>query len=539
MARQMKLALPHLVSYGFFPSELIPAFSTTELGNIINNIMPSLSGMNIIINGEKILSSKGCVHSIPRILHHRRLLTIPNPFHQVKVFEGIVTHWQLIKNQINTSKYSLTKPLIGKGLPRAINRSHNFNEIPAIFPLFSSNSRYVLRTDISRYYATIYTHSIPWACHGKAFAKNKANRGNNHFGNLLDTTIRNTQDQQTIGIPIGPDSSLIVSELIGSAMDKEIYDVIQAKGFRYIDDMYFFFNSIAEAEEALIKIQKIAKNFELEINPEKTEIYPLPIALEHNWASEIRNFQFSGSVKRQKTDLVTFFSKAFEYCKIFPNDYVLKYSLSRLKYERIHQDNWQLYQSLILNSMIAEPSVLPTATEIFKMYEQLGYNLNYKEIYNTCNNLLGHHAKLGHGYEVSWSLWLAKTLKLKVSRASAKEISLMDDCISILTALDLRNLGLMPNGLSTTKWTAYLTHENLFQDKWLFAYEAVKQGWLTPRTSYLSSDPFFSILNAKNVHFYDPNIIVSPSVPKINAPKRSNNKESSGIIYSGGGSGRY
>ncbi|MBP1154848.1 MULTISPECIES: RNA-directed DNA polymerase [unclassified Paenibacillus] len=542
MARQMRLTMQHLVSNGYFPIELIPAFNTNELGNNINSIIPSLSGMNITINGEKILSSKGCIHTIPRILHQRRHLTIPNPFHQIKVFEGIVNNWQDIKTKINASKYSLTKPVVQKNLLRAINRAHNFNEIPAILPLLSSSFRYVLRTDISRYYATIYTHSIPWACHGKVFAKNKANRGNLHYGNLLDSTIRNTQDQQTIGIPIGPDSSLVVSELIGSAMDKEIYNETNAKGFRYVDDLYFFFNSMAEAEEALTKIQKVAKNYELELNPEKTEIYPLPRTLEQHWTSEIRNYQFHDSIRRQKTDLITFFSKAFEYCKRYPNEYVLKYSLIRLKNVFIEKDNWQLYQSLILNSMIAEPSVLPTATEIFLAYEKMGYNLNFKEIENTINNLIGYHAKLGQGYEVSWSLWMAKTLNLKVSRSSAKEISQMDDCISALTALDMRSSGLIPHGLNTTNWSSFLTHENLYQDKWLLAYEAVKKGWLTVRNSYIPSDPFFSILSAKNIEFYNPNLQLAPSKPnKITTVKNVGNVQlPNGYTFTGdGGGGGY
>ncbi|MFC9710608.1 reverse transcriptase domain-containing protein [Paenibacillus sp. NPDC056933] len=513
MARQVRLTLSKLVSNGYFPAELIPAFNTKELGNIVNDILPSLTGMNININSEKIYSSKGCLHTIPRILHHRRTLTIPNPFHQIKVFDSISTNWTEIKKTINSSRYSMTKPLIKKDSLRAIERRYSFNDIPYLLPTISSNSRYLLKTDISRYYPTIYTHSIPWACHGKSFAKQKSNRGNGHYGNLLDLTVRNTQDQQTIGIPIGPDSSLVISELIGAAIDKQIYLETKAQGIRYLDDMYFFFNSISDAEEALTKIQNITKIYELEINPEKTQIYSLPLALEPDWTSEIRNYRFRSSIKGQRTDLVTFFSKAYEYSRRYPNDYILKYSLSRMKHIIVQEANWPLYQSLILNAMIAEPSVLPTATEIFIKYKNLNYDLNYKELEQTINNIIFHHSKLGHGYEISWSLWLAKNLRLKINRASAKQISQMDDCISMLTALDLRDKGLIPSGLSTTDWNKYLKPEALYEEHWLFAYEAVKKGWMTPRNNYLLSDPFFSILNLKNVNFYNADLYHSSHQP--------------------------
>jgi len=503
VARQSRLTIENCIAKGYFPSELIPPFTSAALGAEFNNIA-ALIPTNISFNGQKVNSSKPCTHSIPRILHQRRTLGIPNPYHQIKVFQTIVDNWSAIRDIIRKSKYSLTKPIVKRDMPRAINREYNFNEIPAKIPGLSSNSRFVLRTDISRYYPTIYTHSIPWVCHGKTFAK--LNRRGNHFGNELDTNVRNTQDQQTIGIPIGPDSSYVIAELIGSVLDQEIYNDLRIEGIRYIDDYYFFFKTLSQAEEALTKIQRITKKYELEINPEKTKIYSLPEMLEYNWTSELRNYEFHDTVRRQQTDLVTFFSKAFEYSKKYPNEYVLKYSLARIKNILIDQKNWELYESLILNSMIAEPSVIPTVLEIFLGYVSKGYKLNYKKIEKTINEVIGYHAKLGHGYEVSWCLWLAKSLGIKISRATAREISLLDDPIAALTALDLRDAGLITNGLNISEWSNYLTHENLYLEHWILTYEAVKKGWLTSRTNYLTSDPFFSILESKNINFYDSSV---------------------------------
>ncbi|MDM5264841.1 RNA-directed DNA polymerase [Bacillus wiedmannii] len=501
MARQRRLILKDFVSKGYFPVELVPPFTTKELGKHVSSIESRIQGMNININGQKVRSSKFAVHTIPKILHQRRSLGIPNPFHQIKLMQTIINNWSEIKSITKNSKYSLTKPVIKKDLPRAINREYKFNDIPAILPTKSVGYRFVLRTDISRFFPTIYTHSIPWACHGKEFSKK--HRKNNYFGNALDTDVRNTQDQQTFGIPIGSDSSYIISEIIGSIIDKEIYKELSVEGLRYTDDYYLFFHSLSQAEEGLTKLHKILKDFELEINPEKTKIYMLPNTLEYHWVSEIRNYEFHYTVKRQRTDLVTYFSKAFEYSKKHPNEYVLKYSLARIKGELIHKENWELYQSLILNSMMAEPSVLPTAIEILVGYHKLGFSLDTKKIGRTINNLIGYHSKFGHGYEVSWSLWLAKALNIKIDRAAAKELSSIEDAIVALTALDLRNTGLITTGLSTSEWNKYLTQENLYQEHWIFAYEAVKKGWLVPKTNYISVDPFFSMLSAKNIEFYD------------------------------------
>jgi hypothetical protein len=100
--------------------------------------------------------------------------------------------------------------------------------------------RYLLYADTSRYYTTIYTHSISWALHGKSVAKERRH-DKSLLGNQLDELVRATQDSQSVGIPIGPDTSLIISEIIGTAIDLELRERLSAanikmQGHRYLDD---------------------------------------------------------------------------------------------------------------------------------------------------------------------------------------------------------------------------------------------------------------------------------------------------------------
>ncbi|MEO6825614.1 MAG: RNA-directed DNA polymerase [Nitrosospira sp.] len=58
------------------------------------------------------------------------------------------------------------------------------------------------------------------------------------FGNDLDHRCQSFQDGQTISIPIGPDSSHILAEIIGVAMDLRLNEELKywPAGFRYVDD---------------------------------------------------------------------------------------------------------------------------------------------------------------------------------------------------------------------------------------------------------------------------------------------------------------
>jgi len=63
---------------------------------------------------------------------------------------------------------------------------------------------------------------------------------------------------------LGPDSSLLIAEIICVAMDKKLLNEISAKKvFRYIDNYYLFFDSYLSAEKALAVLHKITADFEL------------------------------------------------------------------------------------------------------------------------------------------------------------------------------------------------------------------------------------------------------------------------------------
>ena len=65
------------------------------------------------------------------------------------------------------------------------------------------------------------------------------------------------QDGQTLGIPIGPDASRVISELIGVALDRSIQNSEPSlNGIRFIDDFFFFADTASEAENLDLKISK-------------------------------------------------------------------------------------------------------------------------------------------------------------------------------------------------------------------------------------------------------------------------------------------
>lgn len=539
----MMLSINAMIERGYLPYEVIPAFNTKSLSDAIINIVPHLDTFSH--NKERKYSqySQYSQYSIPKVKHLRRILAIPNPLYQIRLCKLIVDNWADIKTFLDKSKLSRSTPIISNPFltpdeKRTFYRPIKIADIPKWHALFSNNARYMLKTDLSRFFPTTYTHIIPWALHTKTISKLSMNDKvlfKSLLGNALDQAVRDTQDKQTLGIPIGPDSSLVISEIIGTAIDVQFVNrlnsaKIKYKGFRFVDDFYLFFRKLADAEYALSSLYAIVNSYELELNSEKTQIVELPDILDSKWVLELRGLPIeANSGKSQSDNLIAYFSKAFELSKQFPEDSVLKYALNEIADVTIEKDYWSLYEALILKSMIAEPAVLPTATEIFIAYLKLKYPLNKEAIRETLFELILYHSQYEHSHEVAWALWLCKSLNLRVTKEISAELSTVTDCTVALVALDLFEQGLI-KVLDKSKWEPMMRVEELYSNNWLLTYEAYIKGWLrsSDGSDYIANDPFFKLLRDNNVSFYNRNNQVTPaliSVGQLNTQKTIANRE--------------
>jgi hypothetical protein len=210
------VAIKKLLAKGYFPKELPPQFSTSSFATAVTN--RSLTLPPTLRNSRKI--AKVCSHSLSRTGLSRRRLSIPNPIPYFNLCTAISNNWQDIRQKIWKSPLSITKPINRGAYNRALAPQTDLGSVIEVRAHSRRSAGYLLRADVSEFYPTIYTHSVPWAIHSKATAK--ADHSNALYGNVIDTYLRNAQDGQTIGIPIGPDTSLVISELILSQVDQTL-----------------------------------------------------------------------------------------------------------------------------------------------------------------------------------------------------------------------------------------------------------------------------------------------------------------------------
>ena len=140
--------------------------------------------------------------------------------------------------------------------------------------------RYLVRTDISDCYGSIYTHSIAWALHGKDKAK-KERQENGMIGNVIDKRIQDMRGGQTNGIPQGAVLMDFVAEMVLGYVDLRLSERIDDEKIdgrkiedyrilRYRDDYRIFTNNPKEGEAILKLLTEELIDLGLRINSSKT-----------------------------------------------------------------------------------------------------------------------------------------------------------------------------------------------------------------------------------------------------------------------------
>ena len=511
--------LDDILSRGYFPKELPPCFTTVSFAQTIMNVSNKPKMFD-----EGKTTARACIHNLARAGSLRRKLNIVNPIPFFPLAKCIADNWSQLESKCKGSYLSKSLPVIDSSSQRAIVSCNVESDLTESRSQIRAPQYVIIKTDIANFYPSIYTHSIPWALHGKSVAK-RQKKNTALLGNKIDTFLRNCQDGQTMGIPIGPDISLVIAELILATVDESIFSKLNnPDGVRYYDDYEFAVKSAMRANEILGLLQEFLGEFELTLNPNKTILSNLPHELEHSWVHQIRTFEFRNGAG-QKADIIKFFDLLFNLIRTYPAHHVAKYALTRFYLEnlgdRLVNDNWPLLESLILQTCMAEPGGLPSAYRIILEQGKKGRPIDKNLISTMLTNKIAHDAPLGYSSEVAWSLWGAIALDIKLNDIDVKSITSMNDSIVALLSLDAhdRKLLCLTQG-DIALWQQYMLEDELYGSQWLLAYEACHKGWIldTKTLPYLSRDPAFSFLHANEVSFYEP-ISSDPLASLVNVIK--------------------
>lgn len=516
MALSKSDRLKILTERGHFPAELPPPFNTDNLATyrafVSQRWEPIATPSNMQFEP----------FSVPRIGARRRILAIVNPVPQLKLAKLIADEWIQIRSHLKKSEYAIKPVEILPDGDRSVDLP-DFNLVDLRKHEVLSRYDDIVISDTSRFYSTIYTHAIAWALHDKKWCKDnylgKARKSYNaSLGARLDKSIRLCQESQSIGIPIGPDTSRIISEIVASSVDQmfcKLSKLSSDQAFRNVDDWFIGHDRNESGENIIANLALSLSHYGLEIHPDKTKVTKAINAPSNLWPSELKraaNYQIENP---NRNNLLHFIEKSFDLSKQYSSENVLNFSVKISLNFQINNDQWPVYENFLIRSCRVNTSSIPIVTKLLKEYSDKQYNISKVKISKLISDIILRSAPFSFHFEVAWCLFLAKVLRLPVSPEAAKALGDMESSICALLALDCQASGLITTGLSTAKWRKALSADGLRSNLWLLAYEADLKGWLTTaHPQFVENDPFFGFLKSKCITFYDANRPISVKARK-------------------------
>jgi hypothetical protein len=215
---------------GYLPQELPPCFSSTDFAN-------KASSLTLPSAGKWSYPAK---FSLTRAGGLRRSAEIPNPFSQYFLAEECSAHWPQLQRLSAQSPISLSRPVRGLAA-RSLSYKRPIAEWGRELVARMPGGRLTLRTDISQFYPSIYTHAVDWAIRVKKKAKLDIHGAG--LGPNLDKLLRNSRGRQTIGLSVGPDTSWLIAEVVLARIDAELakrHPAVSKRCARFGDDMTFY-----------------------------------------------------------------------------------------------------------------------------------------------------------------------------------------------------------------------------------------------------------------------------------------------------------
>lgn len=497
---------------GLFPIQLPPCFSTTSYQNFVTN------NLQWINNNKEDFQKNICkleTYTYPKSSFYRRTTHIANPISYLYLSLALTENWDLINAHFNKSDFSISSIMEPNESSKRLKRAPA-SEFDQAKITLSSGYPFALISDISNFYQSIYTHSIPWALYTKEVAKNNR-RHYSPPGNLIDTLVRNGQDSQTLGIPIGPDTFEIISEIIGTAIDSKLKESISGQwtGFRYVDDFYCFFNTYEEAECALASLIKILSEFELQINHIKTKIVSTKAIINDSWPLHIKQMATKFKVKHfspwnpvgeDKLDKIqnlyihNFFEELFKLDEKYKNEGIVVYGLKQLSRYRIRKNNWTVLESYLFKCGYSFPRSIQLVARFIITYNQY-FSIDKEATKRFCENIIRKHSNNNHHYEVAWALWLAMVLKLDISPELKQGILDMSSSVCKLLLLKVYKNNITND--DKNYFAQFLQKEELCGSNWLIAYEYERILMpLEERSDFIKQSIFFDKLASEGISFY-------------------------------------
>lgn len=486
-----------LISHGYFAPELPPCFVALRFAKYRESIWKEISDR--VAN----YTSEPCWFYFPRFGRNDRKFGIINPISYLAIARVISDNFIQLKKSAQQSQFSASPLEFDWDGSRAALRPNINVRDDFQVNLLNTCDRFA-SADIQSFFHSIYTHAIPWAIRGKSVAK--SNRSDDQFSNKLDRYCRNAQDGQTIGLPVGPDTSRFIAEVVASGVDKELQkrlNTLDKRALRYVDDYLIGVGGGQSGDEIIAAIRQAASVFELELNSDKSEIHSKSLRFPIGWKQAVLAARPENN--ESINDFYQFFYQIGRISEEQPNINVEKYALQNARLSFVDANNWKTIQSHLLNAYWRNPTLISFLVNILVLRQKKCEDVNINGIREFLHRCLPQLAIENRTGEIAWFLYLIIRLKIKISASRIEPLFYIVNSLVALLVCYASKHSYIDGTIKHDKWDPFFNKDGLKGQMWLFAYESVIQN-VNPAGSsrFIEEDYFFGSIYKRKISFFSP-----------------------------------
>lgn len=434
----------------------------------------------------------------------RRIISVPNIETYLILSNCILKNMELIYKKIDSSNASLSK-IVSEYYNKVIS---SFEETLKKKVWTSLGNKYVASLDLSKCYENIYTHSISWALLSKEKAKEEYLKSDIEkseeyiISDELDKNLRKINNNETKGIPTGPITSRLISELILAEVD----NLLEKEGLkhnRYVDDYRFYFKTKEEAIQRMPQIQKILYEYKLSLNQSKTKIQIFPKGIfSENLKDEIGNYDF------EKNNVIDFINKVM----VLHNNGVkgaFKYGMKVLSQQNMNSLEKECVLPYLINLLVVFPKISDVIIDIFEKNHLIEEETKetLEKIEKIIDDLLKLNIDKGYDEEIIWNIYFMLKFNLEISKENILNILKRTENFSTIMILDY----IFKKSLFKDKEIVQqieilkekLKKEDIYGEKWMLLYECTFNIWIKGIKKSFSQKYFWKELLDKKINFYN------------------------------------
>jgi hypothetical protein len=420
-----------------------------------NVLPPSYTISNFILKKNAFNSNKSdklVKVAYPKSNIASRVFSIQNPKYYHNIVFHLYQNWEEIKKilfdkDLRVYSYSFpipldttTKGVVGKlRSGRLIYEWIEMAEKDLITEVYKYN--YIIKSDITNFYKSIYTHSIGWAIHGRDQSLRDI-KEQKLFGSKIDRCYMLSNELRTNGIPIGSALSDLIAEIILSRIDTQVSLKLKNENVDFIatrfkDDYRFLCMNDDDANLIIKTLRDELEEFNLLINEEKTSVEKLPQGLYRKHDRDYYNY----SLKHKK--YIPF--KTFELtllrvldihqkyrgtsiiekflCELINDSYGLKIQFTKKSKEMEYKEIIKTFSLLIMlkrESPKALCHILSIIELVFIKYRKIHKPLK-EDIKKIILKEIDKAMQLKSVYELIWYIYFAKYMSLGLDYIYLKE----------------------------------------------------------------------------------------------------------------------